>query len=356
MQVRTIGCLLLLLASGAAAAQDGPPFSAPVEARSSTKSPAQRGVPAKELFGSATTPAPLAARAIGSYARGCLAGGVPLPINGPAWQVMRLSRNRNWGHPRLLNFLEGFARDARSIGWPGLLIGDMAQPRGGPMITGHASHQIGLDADVWLTPMPNRVLTRQEREEMTAISMLKDPFIVDPTLWMPVHTRLIKLAASYPEVERIFVHPAIKQVLCVQAGRDRAWLAKVRPWWGHYYHFHIRIACPPGSIGCEGQSPISPGDGCGAELDDWFRKLRQAESYPATPGPPQPANPQLTLDDLPSECRTVLTAGGAVARGADAVRVQTFVDKPAGPPPPRTNPRDDQSFEPPKPARSFWGD
>src|SRR5215216_4538519 len=87
--------------------------------------------PANVLFGSVPGPAPLAARAIGSYARGCLAGGVSLPINGPDWQVMRLSRDRNWGHPRLLDFLERFANDARHLDhWPGLLVGDMSQPRG----------------------------------------------------------------------------------------------------------------------------------------------------------------------------------------------------------------------------------
>jgi penicillin-insensitive murein endopeptidase len=65
-----------------------------------------------------------------------------------------------------------------------------------------------------------------------ARSMLRDPFTVDAKLWTPLHTKLIKRAASYPEVERIFVHPAIKQVLCEQAGADRIWLSKVRPWWG----------------------------------------------------------------------------------------------------------------------------
>ena len=35
------------------------------------------------------------------------------------------------------------------------------------MITGHESHQIGLDADIWLTPMPNRLLTCKEREDLT---------------------------------------------------------------------------------------------------------------------------------------------------------------------------------------------
>ena len=97
------------------------------------------------------------------------------------------------------------------------------------MVTGHTSHQIGLDVDIWLTPMPDRILTPQERENMTAVSMLKDPFTVDPDKWTPLHTKLIKRAASYPEVDRIFVHPAIKKVLCEQAGNDRRWLAKVRP-------------------------------------------------------------------------------------------------------------------------------
>ena len=134
------------------------------------------------------------------------------------------------------------------------------------MITGHSSHQIGLDADIWLTPMPDRILTPQEREDITATSMLKDPFTVDPAIWTPLHTKLIKRAASYPQVSRIFVHPAIKKILCEQAGKDRAWLAKVRPWWGHFYHFHIRLSCPPDAEGCENQKPVTGDDGCGTEL------------------------------------------------------------------------------------------
>lgn len=247
---------------------------------------------------------------------------------------MRLSRNRNWGHPRLLTYLERLAQDARAIGWPGLLIGDMAQPRGGPMLTGHASHQIGLDADIWLTPMPRRLLNHQEREEMTAISMLRNPFNVDLDLWTPSHTRLIKRAAAHPEVERIFVHPAIKQVLCDQAGKDRAWLSKVRPWWGHYYHFHVRLACPAGIRGCRAQPPVTAGDGCGTELDDWFSKLLEAETSatkPTKPTKPSDGGRSLTLSDLPSDCRSVLTAGGGVARAPR----QGPPDKAAGPPPPR---------------------
>src|SRR5262249_51523058 len=135
-------------------------------------------VPARLLFSAVSRPAPLAAQSIGFYSRGCLAGAVALPVSGPSWQVMRVSRNRNWGHPRLVAYLERLAKDARSFGWPGLLIGDLSQPRGGPMPSGHNSHQIGLDADIWLTPMPNRLLTRQEREDMMAVSMLRDPLSV----------------------------------------------------------------------------------------------------------------------------------------------------------------------------------
>jgi penicillin-insensitive murein endopeptidase len=129
------------------------------------------------------------------------------------------------------------------------------------------------------------------------------------------------------------VHPAIKQVLCEQAGTDRAWLSKVRPWWGHYYHFHVRIACPAGDPYCQSQSPVSGGDGCGTELDDWFKKLRQAERQ--SPGA-APTKAPLTLDDLPSQCRTVL-AYGQNKPNADFARAQASkwaADKPAGPPPP----------------------
>jgi penicillin-insensitive murein endopeptidase len=336
-------CLVLTLLSGTVAAQDLPQFrSAVVGPNGSIKANA----PAKDLFGSVTTAAPLASRSIGSYARGCLAGGVALPVNARGWQVMRLSRNRNWGHPNLIAYLQQLATRARAIGWSGLLIGDMAQPRGGPMLTGHSSHQIGLDADIWLTPMPNRTLSPQEREDIMAVSMLRDPLNVDLGLWTSVHTRLIKLAASFPEIDRIFVHPAIKQVLCDQAGRDRAWLSKVRPWWGHYYHFHVRLACPR-EISCTGQPPVPRSDGCGTELDHWFDKLRQSENQPTPPVKPAPAERPLSLGDLPSACRTVLTYGTNDIR----VQRQMAADKPAGPPPPRFQFRAGQ----PRP-HSIWGD
>jgi len=265
--------------------------------------PSDPKLAAKELFGRKTTPASLKAQSVGGYARGCIAGAAALPIDGETWQVMRLSRNRNWGHPQLIGLLQRLSAKMPSInGWPGLLIGDIAQPRGGPMITGHASHQIGLDADVWLTPMPERRLSRLEREEMSATNVVRSDWLdVDPAVWTPQHTALIRAAASEKGVARVFVNPAIKKALCREAGQDRGWLRKVRPTWGHNYHFHIRMSCPAGDAGCVDQDPPPPGDGCGADLARWFTPS-MLHPKPGKPRPP------LTIAKLPEECRRVLAS------------------------------------------------
>jgi penicillin-insensitive murein DD-endopeptidase len=259
---------------------------------------------ARELFGRRATPAAMTTRSIGAYSKGCLAGAVALPINGPTWQVMRLSRNRNWGHPNLIRFLERLSANAAKVGWPGLLVGDMSQPRGGPMLTGHASHQIGLDADIWLLPMPARELTAEEREEMSSTNVVAaNRLEVDPSVWTPAHGNLIRVAAEDPEVERIFVNAAIKKELCREAGGNRSWLEKVRPWWGHDYHFHVRIYCPADSPDCKPQPPPPPGDGCGKDLDYWFT---EAVLHP--PPAPEKPKPALTMAGLPPACREVLRA------------------------------------------------
>ncbi|WP_395666856.1 penicillin-insensitive murein endopeptidase [Methylocella sp.] len=290
--------------AGAALAQDRGALEARV--LPPLANPQSPSTPAKELFGRADAPAPLAARTIGFYSRGCLAGGQALPISGDAWQVMRLSRNRNWGHPQLIAFLESFARRVRAgAGWPGILVGDISQPRGGPMLTGHASHQIGLDADIWMTPMPARQLSRAEREDMSSTMVVRpDRLDVDYSRWTPGHMEAIKLAAQDPRVQRVFVNAAIKKAICRDARGDRSWLGKVRPIWGHDYHFHIRLACPRGEDACRDQEPTPPGDGCDASLDWWFS---DAVLHPK-PSAPQKPKPPMTLAQLPAECRIVLKA------------------------------------------------
>jgi penicillin-insensitive murein DD-endopeptidase len=248
-------------------------------------------------------------RTIGFYAKGCLAGGAALPITGKTWQVMRLSRNRNWGHPKMVEFLERLSEKGAKVGWRGLLVGDISQPRGGPMITGHASHQVGLDADIWLTPMPDHELTRIEREEMSATMIVAaDRKDVDPKVWTPAHFAIIKAAAEEPAVQRIFVNAAIKKALCREAGHDRAWLSKVRQYWQHDYHFHVRLRCPADSPDCKPQQPPDAGDGCGKDLDWWFSDAVLHPKPAPPPTTPQKPRPQTTMHDLPPACRAVLAA------------------------------------------------
>jgi penicillin-insensitive murein endopeptidase len=257
--------------------------------------------PANELFGRKTTPAPLEARVIGYYTHGCVAGAKALPITGKTWQVMRLSRHRNWGHPNLIAFLERLAEKVPSVGWNGLLVGDLAQPRGGPMLTGHWSHQVGLDADIWLTPMPDRVLTVKEREEMMATNVVADDWNdVNPSIWSQKYVDLLKTAAKDPEVERVLINPAIKKALCRDVKGDRSWLHTMRPVFGHNYHFHVRIRCPKNSPDCKAQPAPPHDEGCGSDLNWWFSdKARNIKFGKRAP---------LLMSALPAACRKVLLA------------------------------------------------
>ena len=309
MSRRLILSLLLILIASPAPAQDKgsvdpkplPPLANPDDPK----------IGAKELFGRKLLPAAMPTRVVGFYAKGCIAGAEALPLNGDTWQVMRLSRNRYWGHPDMVALVQRLAAKAhKEAGWPGILVGDMSQPRGGPMITGHASHQVGLDADIWLTPMPKYKLSRNEREEMSAVMMVRqDRLEVDTHAWTPTHLNVIRAAANEPSVERIFVNAAIKKALCREAKGERSWLSKVRPMYGHDYHFHIRIKCPPGGTECESQPPPKDSEGCSAgDLAYWFKP---SVLHPKPPKVPPKPRPPMTLAQLPAACRQVLNAPDA---------------------------------------------
>ena len=292
-------CAVLFFAHGAANAQDkGTLDPKPLPPLAKPDGP---GTLAKELSARKTTPSQGPARSIGFYSHGCIAGAVALPVDGETWQVMRVSRNRNWGHPELIQFIEQLADKATRTGWHGLLIGDMSQPRGGPLLAGHTSHQVGLDVDIWLTPMPAHAFTRLEREDMMATMVVaanrKD---VDPKVWTPAHTALIKAAASDQRVTRVFVNPAIKKALCREPGDDRAWLGKIQPWLGHDWHFHVRLGCQPDSPDCEPQPPRDAGDGCHSKEMERFANVVLPEHSTPHAGP--------TMAKLPAACREVLHA------------------------------------------------
>ena len=249
-----------------------------------------------DAWAAASGPAPGAPRVIGGHTLGCIAGAVQLPHTGPGWQAIRVSRNRHWGHPAAIELVRGLAEEARRAGLPDLYIGDIAQPRGGPMPWGHVSHQTGLDVDVWLDLTPKPLLPPSRREDLRIASLVRpDQRGVDPARFTAAHAQLLRLAATRAGVDRILVHHAIKRELCrLHAGEP--WLRRIRPWRGHDSHMHIRLSCPPGQSECRDIAPPPPGDGCDASLD-WWLTPEATRPAPGRPGPPP---------RLPAACAGVL--------------------------------------------------
>lgn len=238
-------------------------------------------------------------RVIGGVTRGCLSGAVALPETGNGFQTLRRWRNRYWGHPELIDYVERLGARVAKAGLQPLLIGDMAQPRGGPLPYGHRSHQLGIDVDILFTPGP---LDRRSREALKdPPSMLDDGGrAVASGRFGPAQVAMLKLAVSDPQVARIFVNYRLKKALCdgLPAGQ-RGWLRKIRPWFGHDEHFHVRLLCPPGSPQCEAQDPVGPGDGCDATLESWFKPAPVPK-----PNAPRPAAPR--RPPMPAACRSLL--------------------------------------------------
>ena len=229
------------------------------------------------------------ANPIGSYSNGCIIGAQALPYKGDGYQVIRMNKNRYYGHPEMIAYLQRLGKAVHAAGLPTMLVGDIAMPAGGRFLTGHASHQMGLDADIWLRmgEMTDSEALNSDGKGLLVVDRALQR--VNENVWNANHAKLIKLAAQDPEVTRIFVNPAIKLKLCQTAGADRAWLHKIRPWFGHDSHFHVRIACPKDAPYCEDQAPVPAGDGCGDELYSWFEPAKPSSSSakPKTP-PPEP--------------------------------------------------------------------
>ena len=273
---------------------------------------------ANRLFGAEDLPSLQDPMPVGTYARGCGAGMMELPETGPSWQAMRLDRNRNFGQPVLVDYLIDLSQTAQQIGWAGLYIGDMSQPRGGPMTSGHASHQIGLDADIWMLPPSRLDLSRADRESLSSIPVRSADQKSVTGNWTKRHHALLKAAASDARIDRIFVAAAVKLEMCKTAKRsDKKWLQKIRPVAGHDTHFHVRLKCPKGARLCETQTPTvadlsKNGDGCDETLDYWvsdaYLNPPKSTKPPKSEEPPEKGPRQFTMADLPKQCAAVLSS------------------------------------------------
>ena len=261
---------------------------------------ASEGLAGEEsVWSRAQNPAEGPALAIGGYSAGCVQGARALAFEQRGFRVMKPERRRNFGHPRLVEFVEQLGTRLTELELEPLGVGDLGQPRGGPAPNGHASHQNGLDVDLWFSPAP---AATAEQHPVVDLELQKPN-----QYWTPRVPKLLELAARDVRVDRIFVNAVIKKELCEHTEGDKSWLSKLRPWWGHYEHFHVRLACPSESPECQAQPPIPAGDGCG-ELEWWLSpesskdRSKGGETYSKRVG----ATPK-----LPTTCKKVARKEGA---------------------------------------------
>ena len=224
--------------------------------------------------------------------RGCIAGAVPLPADGPGWQVMRPSRNRAWGHPTSSTSSSAWPRGQSltagraswSATWASRAAADAHRPRLAPdrarrRRLAHADARPHAHArrarGTCLRPSPCRTgvwrSTRRFGRGQAA-------------LWSVV--RRCSPRSSRPSSTR----PSRGR--CRGSGRDRGWLAKVRPWYGHDDHMHVRLRCPADEPLCRDQDP--PPRGETAAAPSWpGGSARSPTRRPRRPGQ------AVTLVDLP---------------------------------------------------------
>jgi len=250
-------------------------------------------------------PAPGAALAIGTCSCGCLQGAATLPPSGPGYEVLHLGRNRRFGHPDLVAYVERLAAGARKAKLGLVVIGDLSQPRGGPTPSGHRSHQTGLDVDIgYAAPAGLRAgrLSARAREHLSPPAIVNLKTHEQTRAWTSTVEELLALAAADAAVDRIFVNPAIKKALCTGPTASAPWQARLRPWWGHHDHFHVRLKCPADSPQCVPQ-PTPPDDGCGETLAWWF-----SDDAEATRAKNKETEAAAAEPELPPECAGVMQA------------------------------------------------
>lgn len=207
---------------------------------------------------------------IGSYSNGCIKNAVKLNDKNTILQHMRPSRKRNWGHPSLVKYLNILSHKMyQNHSWRGILVGDLSQKNGGRMLSGHKSHQNGLDVDLWLNPPEKNKFSSKERERKPASSHVRKDMTIRKS-WTNAHRDFVLMAANDPNVARIFINAALKKDLCSYSFNHEM-LRKIRPWFGHDDHIHVRLKCPENNKDCTPQNDPPKGSGCAeTQLSWWF--------------------------------------------------------------------------------------
>ena len=301
---------LVLLATDAGTTAVSPDDGATTAAKAPAAPAARKTGAVAKLWQAQRLPTPGPALSIGTTSLGCLQGAATLPVSGRGWEVLHLQRNRRFGHPNLVAFIRRLAAAARKAKAGLVVVGDLSQPRGGPTPTGHRSHQTGLDVDLGYTAPPGvraGHTPSRLREEASAPAVIDLATHEKTSAWTPAVARLLALAAADRDVDRIFVNPAIKKMMCTGPTATAPWQGRLRPWWGHHDHFHVRLKCAKDSPLCVPQEQ-PPDDGCGKSLGWWF-----GEDAETTRAKKKEAD-QAAEPKMPEACTAVRAAISVAAR------------------------------------------
>ncbi len=253
-----------------------------------------------------TTPLPGAVESIGSYSSGCIIGAEAMSLDSDGIHQMRISRGKFWGHSDLTTYLKEVGAQVKAVLGRDLLTSDLGLPRGGPSMSGHVSHQSGLDVDIWFKTIPSRTaVTNTEREKMGAYSVKVGKTGLNTALWTHIDREVAAILALDPKVQRIFVSPIVKKDLCDNSGFPVDILSKFRPWYGHDDHYHVRLHCSADSADCRAQASVPAGDGCN-ELDWWYEQLENESTGGSTDNRTPQERYRDRLNALPQRCKEVL--------------------------------------------------
>ncbi len=227
-------------------------------------------------------------RAVGFFTNGSIQDSVTISNEGPGFVKIFRLRERGYGTASLIRMLELAAAGWRRefpIG-DRIQIGDSGDHNGG-YISGHGSHQNGLDVDIAYL---NR--SHVERDPNTnGPGGYMEQFVsggkVTANFDIARNWGLMKHLVAQGNVGRIFVDSVIKKTFCSQAAaldpalpaaRRTEVLRRLRPYQNHADHLHLRLKCPPNHPKCVEQSEPPSGSGCAStssvRVDEYTEEQR----------------------------------------------------------------------------------
>jgi murein endopeptidase len=207
--------------------------------------------------------------AVGKPSDGALYGSQKIPAKGKAIGILpdHRARNRYYATEALVKLLTTTSTDFFKTYKRRVLVGDLSAKRGGK-ISGHASHQSGLDADLALfytnikgKPVEAKGFTTLDDNGASNNQKL---FFDANTTWL-----FVKALLAHPEVQvqYVFLYDPLVQLLLEAAKQDgasdelleRVALIVRQPSDSskHDDHMHLRIYCPDDAEElCEQTGPV----------------------------------------------------------------------------------------------------